>query len=142
FAPAQLDEALATYRATFRPSQWLAKPYAMLAAGVCAADSDEEASYLRSSQVLSFARLRTGKAGKLPLPVRDLSEVPAAVMAQVDHALSCSAIGSPQTVREALGGLVKRHQPDEIMITAMIHDNDARLHSLEIAAKALEEIRQ
>ena len=43
FAPQMLDEALRTYRATFRPSKYLAKPYVMVAAGVCAAETDAEA---------------------------------------------------------------------------------------------------
>jgi luciferase family oxidoreductase group 1 len=63
FAPALLGEAMVTYRTTFRPSGWLAKPYFMMAAGVCAAETDEEAAYLRTSQVLAFARLRSGKPG-------------------------------------------------------------------------------
>ena len=43
FAPQMLEEALRTYRATFKPSKYLAKPYVMVAAGVCAADTDDEA---------------------------------------------------------------------------------------------------
>jgi len=54
FAPAMLADAAATYRATFRPSEWLDKPYFMMAAGVCAAATDEEAMYLRTSQILAF----------------------------------------------------------------------------------------
>lgn len=49
FAPAMLEQAITTYRTTFRPSKWLAKPYFMMAAGVCAAETDDEAIYLRSS---------------------------------------------------------------------------------------------
>lgn len=84
FAPAMLEQAIATYRSTFRPSDWLARPYFMMAAGVCTAETDEEARYLRSSQILAFARLRTGRPGKLPRPVDGLSaEIPPQVMAQV-----------------------------------------------------------
>ncbi len=38
FAPQMLEEALNIYRSTFRPSKSLDKPYAMMAAGVCAAE--------------------------------------------------------------------------------------------------------
>src|SRR6056297_4153104 len=38
FAPALLEEALETYRNRFEPSSWLDAPYAMVAAGVCAAE--------------------------------------------------------------------------------------------------------
>ena len=141
FAPAMLERAIATYRTTFRPSRWLAKPYFMMAAGVCAAETDEEASYLRSSQVLAFARLRTGRPGPLPRPVADLSaEVPATVLAQVEQALSCSATGSAETVRREIGALAAKYQPDEMMVTGMIHDHAARLRSFEIAAEALRDI--
>ena len=141
FAPAMLENAIATYRTTFRPSRWLAKPYFMMAAGVCAAETDEQASFLRSSQFLAFARLRTGRPGPLPRPVADLSaEIPAPVMAQVEQALSCSATGSPETVRRELGALVAKYKPDEMMVTGMIHDHSARLRSFEIAAEALSDV--
>jgi luciferase family oxidoreductase group 1 len=143
FAPAMLEDAIATYRATFRPSQWLAKPYFMLAAGVCAAATDDEAWYLRSSQMLAFARLRTGRPGKLPRPVEDLStEISAPVLAQVEQALSCSATGSPDTVRRELAALVARYKPEELMVTGMIHDHAARLNSFAIAAQALSDLAQ
>ncbi len=142
FAPAVLDDALATYRATFRPSVWLDRPYAIVAAGVCAAETDAEAAYLRTSQMLAFARLRTGNPGPLPRPVRDLSaEVPAPVLAQVQQALSCSATGSAVTIRQQLGAIIARYQPDELMVTGMIHDHQARLRSFEMAAKALTDLR-
>lgn len=141
FAPALLGEALATYREGFRPSKWLDRPYAMMAAGVTAADTDEEAAYLRSSQILAFARLRSGRPGKLPRPTRDLAaEITAPVMAQVEGALSCSATGSAATVRRELGALIARYQPDELMITGMIHDHAARLRSVAIAAEVLRDL--
>jgi luciferase family oxidoreductase group 1 len=143
FAPAMLEDAIATYRSTFRPSQWLSKPYFMLAAGVCAAATDEEARYLRSSQMLAFARLRTGRPGKLPHPVEDLSaEIAAPVLAQVEQALSCSATGGPEMVRRELVALVERYKPEELMVTGMIHDHAARLRSFSIAAEALSDIAQ
>ena len=140
FAPAALDDALATYRATFRPSKYLAKPYAMMAAGLVVADTDEEARYLRSSQVLAFARLRSGRPGQLPRPTHDLSEVPPSVMAGVDHALSCAAVGAPDTVRRQLQALIDRHQPDELMVTGMIHDPAARLKSFTLGAEVLRDL--
>jgi luciferase family oxidoreductase group 1 len=141
FAPAMLEQAIEIYRSTFRPSQWLAKPYFMLAAGVCAAATDEEALYLRSSQMLAFARLRTGRPGKLPHPVADVSaQIAAPVLAQVEQALSCSATGSPETVRQQLAALIERYKPDEVMVTGMIHDHAARLRSFGIAAEALSDI--
>jgi len=138
FAPMMLEQALAIYRQEFRASKWLARPHAMIAAGVCAAETDEEAHFLRSSQILAFARLRSGRPGKLPRPRADLSqEVPPPVMAQVAQALSVSATGAPEGVERQLAALIRRYRPDELMITGMIHDHEARLRSTAIAAEVL-----
>jgi alkanesulfonate monooxygenase SsuD/methylene tetrahydromethanopterin reductase-like flavin-dependent oxidoreductase (luciferase family) len=115
----------------------LQEPYFMLAAGVAAADTDAEAMYLRSSQVLAFARLRSGRPGKLPPPQHDLSEIPPQVMLGVEEALSCAAVGSLASVTAQLAALIDRHRPDEIILTGMIHDHAARLHSFELAAEAM-----
>ena len=142
FAPAMLEEAIATYRHNFQPSQYLDKPYLIVAAGVCAAKADEEAEYLRSSQLLAFARLRTGAPGKLPKPVEGVeNHIPAQVLAQVRQAMSCSATGSEARVKQQLGALIEQYQPDELMITGMIHDPAARIASFEIAAKVLKELQ-
>ena len=138
FAPAMLEQALEVYRRSFEPSAWLAKPYVMIAAGVCGADTAEEAEFHRSSQKLGFARLRSGMPGKLPLPVEDVAaHIPAAVLEQVEYAMSCSAHGSPQMVAEGLARIVESYQPDELMVTGMIHNPAARIRSFEIAAEAL-----
>lgn len=141
FAPAMLEQALSIYRSTFRPSEVLAKPYVMIAAGVCAAETDAEADYLRSSQMLAFARLRTGMPGKLPLPIHDVqSEIPAPILAQIQQALSCSAVGSAETVRKQLAAIIDKYQPDEIMVTGTIHDHAARVRSFETVAGILSEM--
>ena len=138
FAPAMLEEAAEIYRRSFQPSEWLARPYFMMAAGVCAADTDAEATRLRSSQLLAFARLRTGNPGKLPLPVDDVeAHIPPQVLAGVNQALGCSACGSPETVADQMAQLVETFQPDELMVTGMIHDPEARVRSFEIAADVL-----
>lgn len=140
FAPAMLEEAAQTYRATFRPSPHLEQPYFMMAAGLCVAATDAEAHYHRSSQTLAFARLRSGKPGKLPRPQRDLSEIPPQVMVGVSEALSCSAVGSPAAAKAQLARQIARYEPDEIMLTGMIHDHAARLASFEFGAAIMGEL--
>jgi len=142
FAPAMLDQALAVYRSSFQPSEWLEKPHVMIAAGVCAAETDAEAAFLRSSQLLAFARLRSGRPGQLPRPTHDVDqEIPGAVMAQVEQALSCSATGSAATVKQQLGAIIDTYRPDEVLVTGMIHDHAARVRSFEIAAGVLADLQ-
>ncbi len=138
FAPAALEEAAAIYRRDFQPSDACPAPHFMLAVNVFAADSDEEGAYLRTTMQLAFARLRTGRPGKLPRPVRDIdAEIGPALRAGVDDALRISAVGAPGTVRARLAELVQRYQPDELILTGQIHDHDARAKSFRLAAEAV-----
>jgi luciferase family oxidoreductase group 1 len=141
FAPAALDQAVEVYRRNFQPSQWLDRPRFMLAVGVFAAATDGEGIRLRSSMQLAFARLRTGRPGKLPRPVDDiLKELGTGTLAAVNEALRVSATGSPATVRRQLADLVARYRPEEVILTGQIHDHAARLRSFEIAAEAMADI--
>ena len=135
------ETALAIYRERFQPSEQLQEPYAMIAVGVCAADSDAEAEYLRSSQIQGFANIVTNKRGKLPLPTEDLaSKVPSHTMHHVNKMLSCSAVGARDKLKSELSALIERHRPDELMVTGMIHDHPARVRSFDIAAEVLGEL--
>jgi luciferase family oxidoreductase group 1 len=135
FAPQQMMQAIALYRALFQPSERLAKPYVMLGFNVFAADSDEEAAYQATSMQQAFVNLRSGRPGRLPPPVRDYAKnVAPAERALLDSVLTCSAIGSPRIVRDSLNAFIERTGADELMIAAQIFDHGARLRSFEITS--------
>jgi luciferase family oxidoreductase group 1 len=135
FAPAMMMEAITIYRERFRPSAALAQPYVMLGFNVFAADTESQARFLATSMQQAFVNLRTGHPGQLPPPVQNYADqLPPVARAMLDEVLSCSAIGAPPTVREALSAFIKRTQPQELMITSMIFDHAARLHSYKITA--------
>jgi luciferase family oxidoreductase group 1 len=136
FAPAMLMEAIDIYRARFRPSAQLDKPYVMLGFNVFAADTDAEARLLATSMQQAFVNLRTGRPSQLPPPVEGYeNQLPPAARAMLEEVLSCSAIGSPETVRKAIAAFITRTQPQELMITSQIFDHSARLRSYKIAAE-------
>ena len=54
--------------------------------------------------------------------------------------LSCTAIGSPSTVRDKLREFIADTRADELMIAGAMHDHSARMHSYEIAARVREEL--
>ena len=141
FAPDALEQAIDVYRRTFRASGHLDKPHFMLAANVFAADTDAEGAFLRTSMQQAFARMRRGTRGKLPRPVEDIDAViGAGVRASVDQMLRVSATGSAASVQVQLGQLIKRYQPDEVILTSQIHDHAARVKSLGIAAKIMQSL--
>lgn len=136
FAPGMMMQAIELYRATFRPSAQLAKPYVMLGFNVFAADTDQEAQLLASSMQQAFVNLRSGRPGRLQAPLPGyLDSLGAGERAMLDQVLSCSAIGSPDTVAHAMQAFAARTGADELMITSQIFDHAARLHSYAIAAQ-------
>ncbi len=138
FAPAQLMQAIALYRAQFRPSSRLARPYVMAAFNVFGADSLEAARLAASSMQQAFVNLRTGRAGQFPPPVAGYFEQLGAMeRSLLEQLLSCTAIGTPPMIREGLRAFIGRTQADEVLLTSSVFDHAARLRSFEIAAEAL-----
>jgi luciferase family oxidoreductase group 1 len=135
FAPAMMMQAIDIYRARFQPSEQLDRPYVMLGFNVIAAESDAQARLLATSVQQAFVNLRSGRPIQLPPPLEGYeSHLPPPARALLADVLTCAAIGSPQTVRNALAAFIERTKADELMITAQIFDHSARLRSYEIAA--------
>jgi luciferase family oxidoreductase group 1 len=142
FAPDALDQAVAIYRRDFRPSLVLSKPHMMAGFNIFAADSDEEAELLASSQAQSFVALRTGNPRQLPPPVAGYREsLGAQGSAILDRVLQCSAVGGPAKVAREIAAFIERTGVDELMIASAIYDHDARKRSLSITADVMRELK-
>ncbi|KAF1050497.1 MAG: hypothetical protein GAK41_01577 [Burkholderia gladioli] len=132
--------ALEVYRAQFRPSATLDKPYAVVVGvNVFATETDDEARLLFTSLQQQFLNLRRGTPGKLPPPVEAL-EANEFELANVGHALSFAAVGSRDTVRERLRRLIAQTGADELVVAAQIYDHAARVRSYEITAQVRDEL--
>jgi luciferase family oxidoreductase group 1 len=141
FAPGDLAGAVEVYRARFRPSESQAKPHLMLALNVVAAETDEEAKFLFTSIQQAFANLRMGRPGQMPKPKEGVFETfDPMVQAGLSQALSCSVVGSPETVRKGLKAFTERWSADELILTGPIWDHEKRRRSFEIAAEAAKAI--
>jgi luciferase family oxidoreductase group 1 len=141
FAPDHLEEALEIYRREFRPSESLARPYAMAAIGVFAADRDDAAARLFTSQQQSFLNLRRGRPGRLPPPVDAMDGLWSPLeRGLVMHAFREAVVGSPATVRQGIDAFLQRTGVDELMITGAIYEQAARVRSLELAAQVRDEL--
>jgi luciferase family oxidoreductase group 1 len=138
FAPDALDMAGKIYRRDFKPSAALSRPHFMAGFNVFGADTDAEAELLASSQQQSFVALRTGNPTQLPPPMEGYrASLGPQGSAMLDSVLSCSAIGSPETVKRGLAAFIARTGVDEVMLTSPIYDHAARRKSLTIAAEAM-----
>ncbi|MEN5298961.1 LLM class flavin-dependent oxidoreductase [Brucella sp. TWI559] len=138
FAPADMERAVELYRERFEPSEYLQKPYVMLGLNVIAADTDEEAHYLFTSQLQAFVNLRSGRPGKLPAPVAGyLEQLDPSAQALVRQMLSCRVVGGPEIVDKGIREFAKRTGADELMVTGMIYDHQKRLRSYEIVSNSM-----
>ena len=135
FAPQQMMQAISIYHQSFRPSEQLAQPYVMLGFNVFAADTDEQARLLATSQMQAVVALRSGRP--MPLPPPDAG-YPDRLLPQekaiLDSALSCAAIGSPESVRQQIEAFVAKTGANELMVTSQIFDHKARVHSYQLLA--------
>jgi len=138
FAPDHLDAALALYRRDFQPSEQFAQPHVMVAMNVFAADTEDEAQLLASSQQQSFVRLRSGNPGKLPPPIADYSStLPAPAQAMLAHLGQAAAVGTPAQIKDSISAFVDRTQADEIIVCGATYDPEARVRSLDLTMQAV-----
>lgn len=130
--------ALALYRERFRPSEVLEEPYAMIAASVLTADTDQEAMRLAMPGALQFLRLRQGQPGLVPTPEEAAAHpYTEQELGFIEDRLSGQIIGSPATVRAGVHELVERTGVDELMVVTSTHTGADRLRSYELLAGAV-----
>ena len=141
FAPEALMQALHAYKTLFKPSSQQAKPHAGVGVNIVAADTDEEAHYLFTTHQQHATRMRRNTRGQLPPPIDDIETFWTPYeKVSVSEQLSCSVVGSPETVRRGLQALVEKTGADELIMAGQIFDHKARLRSFEIAAHAAREV--
>ncbi len=137
FATFDAVAAMTIYRDNFKPSPSHDKPHAILATHVVCADTDAEAERLAATVDLNIVRRAKGEMLPLASPedalAYDYTPVDRARIAQNRTKLS---VGSPATVRAKLAPLLAATKADELMVTTMIFDHDARKRSYELLAQA------
>ena len=139
FAPTHLHEALKLYHENFSPSSQLKQPYPMACVNVIAADTDEEAAFLATSQQQFALGIIRGIRKPMPAPVESMEDIwNPAEKAAIANMMTYSFIGSKVTVQEQLREFIEQTQVEEIIVVSHIHDHQARLHSYEIVSELRE----
>ncbi|MFC3747070.1 LLM class flavin-dependent oxidoreductase [Paenibacillus sp. GCM10012306] len=139
FSPDYLLPALELYHRNFRPSAILDKPYVILAINAVVAPTNEEAEWLFTTAEQEFLNVMRGNQGILLQPPTDMDvlwnqQEKAAIRGRM---LPYAAIGSPDTVQRRLKRVLEQTKADELMISGMVYDHDARLRSFELLADLL-----
>lgn len=140
FAPQMLEPAVRLYRERFKPSQQLQDPYVLVGVNIVAADTDDEARFLATSQQMSFTDLVRGDRGPIRPPVHDIDTYwSPREKAQASQMLSESIIGGPGTVNAGIEDLLKRTGADELMVVSDLFDFKQRCRSFALISEVVAE---
>lgn len=131
-------DAIARYRAAFRPAPGVPASRVILALSAICADAADRAEDLAMSMALGVIRLRAGRPAPLPSPEEARAHrYTADEEDQLRRYRRAQVVGTPDEVRDRLADLVRATGADELMLMAMVHDHDARVHSYRLVAAAL-----
>jgi len=137
FAPDHLIPALQIYRERFKPSEQLDRAYAMAGVNIIAAESDDEARRLATTQQMSFTNIFRGARGLSQPPIDDIETYWTPMeKAQAKRMLARSIVGSLDTVRKGMAALVEETQADELIVVSDVYEHVQRLRSFELIAEA------
>jgi len=136
-SPATVLEAVDGYRAAFRPSADLDRPYVSVSADVVVAEDEETARELATGYGLWVRSIRSGEGAiEFPTP----KEAREHVWTDADRELVADRVdtqfvGSPGQVAEKLEQLRDATDADELLVTTITHDHADRVRSYQLLAE-------
>ncbi len=136
-SPATVLEAVDGYRAAFKPSAELERPYVSVSADVVVADSEAEARELAAGYGLWVRSIRTAE-GAIQFPTPEQArrhQWTDADRALVADRIDTQFVGAPGQVADQLEQLRDATGADELVITTITHDHADRVRSYELLAQ-------
>src|SRR5690606_16957248 len=121
--------AINLYRDNFKPSIVLEKPYIMLGINVIAAETEERAQWLATSQQQQFLSLIRNTPTPLQPPVENIEEIMSPIeRAHIEKSLNSRStiIGTPETVKQKLAAFINETEADELIINSQIFYQEDR----------------
>ena len=136
-SPATVLEAVDGYRAAFRPSAELDRPYVSVSADVVVADTEAAARELAAGYGLWVRSIRTAEGAiQFPTPEQARRHVWSdADRELVADRIDTQFIGTPGQVADQLERLRDATEADELIITTITHDHADRVRSYQLLAE-------
>jgi alkanesulfonate monooxygenase SsuD/methylene tetrahydromethanopterin reductase-like flavin-dependent oxidoreductase (luciferase family) len=136
-SPGTVLEAVDGYRATFKPSVELRRPYISVSADVVVAADASTARELATGYGLWVRSIRSGD-GAIPFPKP--AEARQHVWSDADRQLVADRVetqfvGSPGQVADQLEQLREATGADELIVTTITHDHADRIRSYQLLAE-------
>ncbi|MEV4947044.1 LLM class flavin-dependent oxidoreductase [Streptomyces sp. NPDC053755] len=136
-SPASVLEAAEGYRAAFRPSDVLDKPYVSVSADVVVAEDDATARELAAGYAPWVRSIRSAEGAiEFPTPAQARAHVwTDADRALVADRVDTQFVGTPGHVADRLEQLQEATGADELLITTITHGHADRVRSYELLAE-------
>jgi alkanesulfonate monooxygenase SsuD/methylene tetrahydromethanopterin reductase-like flavin-dependent oxidoreductase (luciferase family) len=130
-------EAADGYRAAFRPSAVLGRPYVSVSADVVVAGTEARARKLATGYGLWVRSIRTAEGAiQFPTPEQARRHVWSdADRELVADRIDTQFVGTPGQVSDQLERLRDATQADELIITTITHDHADRVRSYQLLAE-------
>ena len=133
FSPRTLQEAVATYRRDFKPSEQLAEPYVLAGVNVIAGDTDAEAAEMH--RAVSRFRVARFLGGEREFSDDEADQILASPQGrQIVQMMHYSAVGAPGTIKEYLDDFAVHADADELMVVHSAPTVEQRLRSVDLVA--------
>ena len=135
FSPNGLQDAVATYRREFQPSEQLDQPYVIAGVNAIAAETESEAL----EQQLAAHRFRVARflGGTREFTDDEADQIIASPQGrQVTQIMHYTAVGDPQMVKDYLDDFAEHADADELIVALSSPTVEARLRSLDLVADA------
>ena len=136
-SPATVVEAVDGYRAAFRPSADLDRPYVSVSADVVVADDEATARELAAGYGLWVRSIRSGEGAiNFPTPQQARRHIwTDADRELVADRVDTQFVGSPAQVADKLEQLRDATEADELLVTTITHDHADRVRSYQLLAE-------
>jgi alkanesulfonate monooxygenase SsuD/methylene tetrahydromethanopterin reductase-like flavin-dependent oxidoreductase (luciferase family) len=136
-SPATVLEAADGYRAAFRPSAVLDRPYVSVSADVVVGRTEAEARELATGYGLWVRSIRTAEGAiQFPTPEQARRHVWSdADRELVADRIDTQFVGTPGQVADQLERLRDATEADELIITTITHDHADRVRSYQLLAE-------
>ncbi len=139
FSPVATRAAIEAYRRSFVAGSQRTQPEAMIAIGVIAAPTQEEAEYLHASVRLLQRRIRQGDRRPVEHPTKALDELKVSGQnAGEEGEWRRYVVGTPGRVREELEDIARALEIDELVVNTITWDHEARLRSYDLLAQVMD----
>jgi luciferase family oxidoreductase group 1 len=140
FAPDDMLDAVALYRAGFQASEFLKEPRVMIGVQVVAADTDEQAQKLATTVYRRFLGIIRNQRVNMQPPVESMDGLwSPQEEALVRSRLRTAVIGGPAKVQKGLQEMIDITGADELMIVSDHYNHEDRLKSFEIISRVAKE---